>query len=303
MRLLTYDAGDGPRAGLQLQEAGDVHDVEHIAASAGLAAAPGRGFRDLVDVLPGGPDLFARLADAASGRSDRGVHAAGGVRFLPPVPAPSKIICLGLNYHDHAEEMGAPLPTSPMFFAKFANSLIGDGDTIVPPRTAEKVDYEAELTAVIGTRCRGVGAGDALDHVAGVTLLNDVSARNLQLANPLWTGGKAIDTFAPCGPAIVTLDEIDDLQNLAVTACVNGTLLQNSSTAKMIFGVAETIAFLSQIMTLEPGDLIATGTPAGVGAGHRPPVFLHEGDVVEIAIDRVGTLTNLVGAPYGSTSG
>src|SRR3982074_1040034 len=162
-----------------------------------------------------------------------------------------------------------------MFFAKWANSLIGPDDAIVPPWTTEQVDYEAELAVVIGERARNVDAAYALDHVVGVTVFNDVSARDLQLANNLWTGGKAIDTFAPCGPALVTLEEIEDIQGLPVRTRVNGQTVQDGNTADMIFGVAEAIAFLSQIMTLEPGDIIATGTPAGVGNSRAPQLFLH----------------------------
>jgi 2-keto-4-pentenoate hydratase/2-oxohepta-3-ene-1,7-dioic acid hydratase in catechol pathway len=181
-----------------------------------------------------------------------------------------------------------------MFFAKWANSLIGPTDPIVPPQTAHQVDYEAELAVVIGDRVYDVDADRALDHVVGVMVLNDVSARDLQLANNLWTGGKAIDTFAPCGPAVVTLEEIEDIQALPVRTRVNGKIVQNGDTADMIFGVADTIAFLSQIMTLEPGDIIATGTPAGVGVSRTPQVFLRPGDIVEVEIEGVGTLRNPV---------
>jgi 2-keto-4-pentenoate hydratase/2-oxohepta-3-ene-1,7-dioic acid hydratase in catechol pathway len=181
-----------------------------------------------------------------------------------------------------------------MFFAKFANSLVGPADRIVPPATTEQVDYEAELAVVIGTPGRNIAAADALGHVAGAMAFNDISARDLQLANNLWTGGKAIDTFAPCGPALVLRDDIGDLQALGVRTRVNGEVVQDGNTASMIFGVAETIAFLSEIMTLEPGDIIATGTPAGVGNSRTPKLFLHPGDVVEVEIEGIGTLRNPV---------
>jgi 2-keto-4-pentenoate hydratase/2-oxohepta-3-ene-1,7-dioic acid hydratase in catechol pathway len=164
----------------------------------------------------------------------------------------------------------------------------------VPPVTTEKVDYEAELAVVIGTRGRDIAEADALAHVVGVMAFNDVSARDLQQANNLWTGGKAIDTFGPCGPALVTLDEVGDVQNLGLRTRINGELVQNGTTASMIFSVAATIAFLSQIMTLEPGDIIATGTPAGVGQSKSPPLFLRAGDVVEVEVDGVGMLRNTV---------
>jgi acylpyruvate hydrolase len=162
---------------------------------------------------------------------------------------------------------------------------------------SEKIDYEAELAVVIGTRGRNIDAAHALEHVAGAMAFNDVSARDLQLANPLWTGGKAIDTFGPCGPALVLLDEIEDLQMLAVRTRVNGETVQDGTTASMIFPVAETIAFLSRIMTLEPGDIIATGTPAGVGNARRPQLFLHPGDTVETEIEGIGTLRNRIAEP------
>jgi acylpyruvate hydrolase len=216
-----------------------------------------------------------------------------GIMFTSaPIPDPPKIICLGLNSRDHAREAGLATPSAPMFFAKWANSLAGPTDPIVPPRKTKQVDYEAELAVVIGARVYDVDADRALDHVVGVMVLNDVSARDLQLADNLWTGGKAIDTFAPCGPALVTLDEIDDIQGLPVRTRVNGQTVQDGNTADMIFGVAETIAFLSQIMTLEPGDIIATGTPAGVGNSRTPQLFLHPGDIVEIEIEGVGALRN-----------
>lgn len=183
-----------------------------------------------------------------------------------------------------------------MFFAKFANSLAGPYDEIVPPRTTRRVDYEAEMAVVIGRRARWVHESDALVHVAGAMTLNDVSARDLQLANNLWTGGKAIDTFAPCGPSLVLLDEIADLQCLPVRTRVNGELVQDGNTASMIFDVAQTIAFLSEIMTLEPGDVIATGTPAGVGQSRNPPLFLQAGDIVETEVEGLGMLRNPIAA-------
>src|SRR3954452_8245485 len=195
---------------------------------------------------------------------------ASSVRLGPPVPDPPKIICLGLNYRDHAEEAGLTPPVEPMFFAKWANSLVGPTEPIVPPAIADQVDYEAELAVVIGSPGRNIDAAHALEHVAGAMALNDVSARDLQLANQLWTGGKAIDTFGPCGPALVLRDDIGDLQALAVRTRVNGETVQDGNTPSMIFPVAETIAFLSQIRPLEPGDIIATGTPAGVGNSRDP---------------------------------
>ena len=217
------------------------------------------------------------------------------MRLLAPVPDPEKIICMGLNYRDHAEEAHQEIPEHPRWFGKFANSLIGDGETIVLPAAhPDFVDYEAELAVVIGRRCHAVSEADALQYVAGAMPLNDVSARDLQLQNPLWTSGKAIDTFAPCGPALVTLDEAGDLDDLAVRTRIDGEVVQDGSTKDMIFGVAETVAWLSRTMTLVPGDIIATGTPAGVG-GFKG-VFLRDGQTVEVEVEGLGAVSNPVRA-------
>ena len=195
------------------------------------------------------------------------------MRLLAPVPDPEKIICLGLNYRDHAEESGQEIPTAPLWFGKFANSLIGSGQEIVLPAAhPDYVDYEAELAVVIGRTANRVQEADALSYVAGAMPFNDVSARDLQLQNPLWTSGKAVDTFAPCGPALVTLDEAGDLGSLALRTRINGKVVQEGNTSNLIFSVASAVAWLSRTITLAPGDIIATGTPAGVGgsAGHLP---------------------------------
>jgi acylpyruvate hydrolase len=215
------------------------------------------------------------------------------LRLAAPVPDPQKIICLGLNYRDHAAESGQDPPTAPLWFAKFANSLAGSReDVVLPAAHPDYVDYEAELAVVIGRAAHLVSAADALAYVAGAMPFNDVSARDLQLQNQLWTSGKAIDTFAPCGPALVTLDEIPDIQDLGVRARVNGELLQDGSTREQIFGVAQAVSWLSRTMTLLPGDIVATGTPAGVGASRGR--FLRAGDVVEVELEGVGTLSNQV---------
>jgi acylpyruvate hydrolase len=283
MRLLSFHIEDGPAAAaVQLGE--DLVPVSALDAPSTtvrglLAALDAEGLREL-----------QRRAEQASARislADVTLHA--------PITDPQKIICLGLNYRDHAEETGQDIPTAPMWFAKFANSLIGSGQEIVLPAAhAEYVDYEAELALVIGRPASNVTAEAALSHIAGAMPFNDVSARDLQLQNPLWTSGKAIDTFAPCGPALVTLDEIDDLQALGLRTQVNGELLQQGTTANLIFGPAEVVAWLSRTMTLLPGDVIATGTPAGVGAAQGR--FLRDGDTVEVEIDGLGSLRNTVRA-------
>jgi 2-keto-4-pentenoate hydratase/2-oxohepta-3-ene-1,7-dioic acid hydratase in catechol pathway len=208
------------------------------------------------------------------------------------IPRPGKIVCVGLNYRDHAAEGGQDLPKAPLLFAKWPNTLIGDGDPVVLPPESTQVDYEAELGVVIGTKAKRVSERDALDHVEGYICVNDVSARDLQFADGQWTRGKSPDTFCPVGPRLVPREEIADPQALAIRCIVNGEALQDSSTAQMIFSVAEIIAYTSQVITLEPGDLIATGTPAGVGVFRDPKVLLKDGDEVSVEIEGLGTLTN-----------
>jgi 2-keto-4-pentenoate hydratase/2-oxohepta-3-ene-1,7-dioic acid hydratase in catechol pathway len=243
-------------------------------------------------VLERGPDHWAALAADAADTDHR--VPLEDVRLLAPVPDPDKILCIGLNYRDHAEETGTPPPPAPIVFAKFRNSLVGPTDPIVLPEASQAVDYEAELAVVIGRRCRNVAAGDALDFVAGAMAFNDVSARDLQMQTSQWTMGKAVDTFAPCGPALVLMDEIDDLQALRVEARVNGETVQSGTTASMIFTIGEIIAFVSSVMTLEAGDIIATGTPAGVGFTRTPPLLISPDDLVEVEVENVGVLANPV---------
>jgi acylpyruvate hydrolase len=282
VRLLTYDDGSGPQAGIQLEQ-----ELVPVAA----LGAPAGSLRGLLHALDA--DGLAELAERAGDAEDR--VALADVRLLAPVPDPEKIVCLGLNYRDHAAEAGQEIPAAPMWFAKFANSLIGSGEPIaLPPAHADHVDYEAELAVVIGRAALRVSEEQALDYVAGAMPFNDVTARDLQFQNPLWTSGKAIDTFAPCGPALVTLDQIDDLQSLTLRTRVNGETLQEGTTANQIFGVAEVVAWLSRTMTLLPGDIIATGTPAGVGASQGR--FLRDGDSVEVEVEGLGAVVNPVRA-------
>jgi 2,4-didehydro-3-deoxy-L-rhamnonate hydrolase len=211
-----------------------------------------------------------------------------------PIDRPGKIICVGLNYRDHAEEQGAPLPEAPLLFAKWQNTLIGPGEPIVIPPIVTKCDYEAELGVVIGASVRNVSAENALEAVAGYVCVNDVSARDLQFADGQWTRGKSPDTFCPVGPRLVPRDEIPDPQALSIRAILNGEAMQDSSTSNMVFGVADVIAYITQTITLELGDLIATGTPAGVGAFRKPPVFMQPRDEITIEIEGLGALTNPV---------
>ena len=220
-----------------------------------------------------------------------------------PIDRPGKIICVGLNYRDHAEEQGTALPEAPLLFAKWQNTLVGPGDPIVIPPVVTKCDYEAELGVVIGAQVRDVSAENALEAVAGYVCVNDVSARDLQFADGQWTRGKSPDTFCPVGPALVSRDDIPDPQTLPIRAILNGATVQESTTANMIFGVADVIAYVTRTITLEPGDLIATGTPAGVGAFRDPPLFMKPGDEITIEIDGIGSLTNPVVAGSACTAG
>ncbi len=217
-------------------------------------------------------------------------------RLLPPVPDPRKIICIGLNYRDHAAESGVPVPAEPVLFSKYPTTLIGHLEPIVLPRVSQEVDYEAELVVVIGQGGRHIAREKAREHVGGYTIGHDVSARDWQLNKPAkqWMAGKTFDTFAPTGPELVTPDEIPDPHDLGIRLRLNGQTMQDSSTKQLIFGIDELIAYLSQVVTLEPGDLIFTGTPPGVGMARKPPVWLKPGDVVEVEIDHLGTLRNPV---------
>lgn len=210
-----------------------------------------------------------------------------------PIERPGKIVCVGLNYRDHAEEQGAELPREPLLFAKWPNALIGPGDPIVIPPLVTKCDYEAELGVVIGVRVKGVSKENALEAVRGYLCANDVSARDLQFADGQWTRGKSVDTFCPVGP-LVPASEVPDPHDLRIRAIVSGEVLQDSTTANLIFGVDEIIAHVAQTITLEPGDLILTGTPAGVGVFRDPQRLLRPGDEVTIEIERLGSLTNPV---------
>ena len=210
-----------------------------------------------------------------------------------PIARPGKIVCVGLNYKDHAEEQGAELPAAPLLFAKFTTALIGPGDPIVIPSIVTKCDYEAELGVVIGTTVRNVSKENAFEAVAGYLVANDVSARDLQFSDGQWTRGKSPDTFCPVGP-LVPRSEVSDPHALAIRAIVSGETLQDSSTANLIFGIDEIISYASRTSTLEAGDLILTGTPAGVGVFRDPKVLLKDGDEVSVEIEGLGTLTNPV---------
>jgi 2-keto-4-pentenoate hydratase/2-oxohepta-3-ene-1,7-dioic acid hydratase in catechol pathway len=258
-------------------------------------------------LLAAGPATVNKIFKQAREALDAGPNASGvfqstSVEMGPPVPDPDKIICIGLNYADHANEAGLAQTEVPLFFAKYRNSLTGPTSPILLPRVSSQIDYEGELTVIMGTRCKEVSEQEALQYVAGYTIMNDVSARDLQMRTSQFIAGKALDTFAPMGPGIVLASDIPDPQALLLTTRVNGQVVQHASTATMIFSVAKILAFLSSLMTLEPGDIIATGTPSGVGFKRTPPLFLRDGDVVEVEIEGIGQLRNPVvsATPAGS---
>jgi 2-keto-4-pentenoate hydratase/2-oxohepta-3-ene-1,7-dioic acid hydratase in catechol pathway len=285
MRLATILTPNGPRAAIaRADEYVDLH-----ATDPGLPVS-------VKHLLAASPAIRKAAAEAAA--SPRAVkYAANAVKLLPPIPDPSKILCIGLNYRDHAIEGGKAIPTEPVLFAKYPNTLIAAGEPIKLPKVAHKVDYEAELVLVIGKRGKHIPEdASAFDYIGGYTCGHDVSARDWQFRGEekQWTIGKTFDTFAPTGPVVVTADELTDPHNLRVQLRLNGQTMQDSNTKEFIFKVPAMLAFLSQVVTLEPGDLIFTGTPPGVGISRKPPVLLKPGDVAEVEIAGIGILKNPV---------
>lgn len=240
-------------------------------------------------------DMLADGTDPATAPPLAEPPVSEGWSLLAPLCSPQKLLGIGLNYADHARESGLEPPPAPIVFTKTANSIVGPGEAVRwRSRDSKEVDYEAELAVVIGRVARYVSVDDALEFVYGYTCCNDVSARDAQFADNQWVRGKSFDTFCPLGPWVVTTDEIPDPQDLAIRCRVDGRTLQDSSTAEMIFGVAELVSYLSQVMTLQPGDVIATGTPLGVGFARKPPIYLQDGNLVEVEIEGIGTLSNPV---------
>jgi 2-keto-4-pentenoate hydratase/2-oxohepta-3-ene-1,7-dioic acid hydratase in catechol pathway len=276
MRLVSYQGEHGVCAGVQV--------VERVLDAGALLGEMPMGARRLIE-----EGRLAELAELTNLEDD--VEQANVVRLLPPIPDPEKIVCIGLNYRSHAAEAGIDPPEQPTFFAKFRNALAPAGATVALPAASEKVDYEAEVAFVIGRRCNQVDPDDALDAVAGYMLLNDLSARDLQFATPQWMPGKVFDGSAPCGPALVTPDEAGEPGDISFTLDLNGERMQDGSTSDLIFSVAELIARLSRWMTLEPGDIVSTGTPSGVGSVREPRVWLKPGDEIVISSPTLGELT------------
>jgi 2-keto-4-pentenoate hydratase/2-oxohepta-3-ene-1,7-dioic acid hydratase in catechol pathway len=241
-----------------------------------------------------GADMISVISSGATPAPTGPFYALSDVTLLAPIPRPPKLICVGHNYRDHAAETKMEIPKVPTIFNKFPSVVIGPSDPIVLPRVSEKPDYEAEFAFVIGRGGRYIPAARAMEHVFGYTIVNDVSARDYQMATSQWLMGKTFDTFAPMGPWIVTADEIADPHSLDIWLEINGERLQSSDTSELIFRIPELIEFISKVVTLESGDVVITGTPAGVGFARKPPRYLKPGDQVSITVERIGTLTNSV---------
>jgi acylpyruvate hydrolase len=287
MHLVTFAHGDSTHIGALQQRDGKEIVVD-------LNRAEPRLPSDMIAFLAGGDDTRALAERALADPPAEAVLDRGEVRLGAPIPRPGKIICIGLNYRDHAAESNQPVPEYPTVFAKYASCVIGPGESIVIPRVTSQVDYEGELAVVIGRRARDVAEQDALSYVAGYAPFNDVSARDYQMRTSQWTIGKTFDTFGPLGPALVTADEIADPHTLDLRVTIGDEVLQSSNTRHLIFTIPQLIAYLSAVMTLEPGDVIATGTPAGVGGARKPQRWLQAGEIVRVEIDRLGALENPV---------
>lgn len=292
MQLLTYRNEDGLRLGVRTERG--VVDVARARLAAGMdaAAIPAT----MAEIIAGGSEVITALeALIAVAQADPSLWLdESQLDFGPCVPAPGKIICIGLNYRRHAEESGMKIPTAPVLFSKFDNTLAAHGDDVpIPPDTAQ-MDYEAELALVIGTGGRYIAEADALAHVFGYFNANDVSARDLQMLSGQWLLGKTPDGFLPIGPYLVTADEVADPHDLRITCTINGEMRQDSNTADLIFDVPQIISYISRYVTLEPGDIISTGTPEGVALGRPDKPWLQPGDVMTVAIDGLGALTNTI---------
>jgi 2-keto-4-pentenoate hydratase/2-oxohepta-3-ene-1,7-dioic acid hydratase in catechol pathway len=276
MRFVTFQRPNGaPEVGVQTESA--------VISLANL------GVPSMLDLIARWDSLRSQVeATLATGPKLK----ANEYRLLAPIPRPNKLICVGLNYREHAIESKMAIPTTPVIFNKFATAVVGPGDAVVLPKLTEKPDYEAELAFVIGKGGRNIAEANWKEHVFGYTIVNDVSARDIQLGSSQWLMGKTFDTFAPMGPAIVTADEIADPHNLAIRMTINGEVLQDQNTRELIFGVPALIAYLSSVFTLEPGDIVSTGTPSGVGMGRTPPRWLRPGDEMVVFVEGIGELTN-----------
>ncbi len=299
MRLVTYSRFGVPSIGIEL-DAG-ILDIPDAASRFGRAYhIKGLSFpNEMIDLLQwdAGLDVVKQILEryhsTPSGKKPL-LHPHSSVKLEAPLPRPRKVIALGLNYVDHARETGKEIPQSPVIFAKFPSCVIGPDDPIPMPTVSKKIDWEVELGVIIGKSCRNVAQEDALRHVAGYTVINDVGARDLQKSDVQWVRAKSLDGFCPMGPALVTVDELGDGSGLKMQTKVNGVTKQDSNTSNMIHGVSSVVSYLSSSFLLEPGDVIATGTPAGVGFVRSPPEYLKVGDNIELFIEKIGHLKNRV---------
>jgi 2-keto-4-pentenoate hydratase/2-oxohepta-3-ene-1,7-dioic acid hydratase in catechol pathway len=278
MRFVTFERGGHRHAGVVT---GDT-----------VITLKAAGFSDLISVLQGGKEAFERMGTFVSHPRGDTTFPISSVKLCAPIPKPTKILCMGLNYRDHAAESKLEIPKVPVFFAKYSNTVIGHGDNIILPKNSLKPDYEAEFGFVIGKGGRHIEAGNWREHVFGYMNCNDVSARDFQMATSQWTMGKNFDTFAPMGPWLVSADEIEDPHDLDISLTLDGEQMQHSNTRELIFKIPETIEFLSSVMTLEPGDVVLTGTPGGVGFSRKPPRWLTPGAEVVVRVEGLGELRN-----------
>ena len=288
MRIVNIRRGSGWRLGVSQGQS--VFDLQELSTVAGKAPAFFSSVSDFLNAGTEALELARKLV--AEVAADFAAFPLKSVELGPPVPKPNKIIAVGLNYRDHAGEANFKVPEYPLIFAKFPNSIAGPHDAILIPSADMQVDSEAELAVVIGRRGKAIRAEAAYDYVAGYMALNDVSGRKWQFADKQWTRGKSCDTFCPTGPWLTTRDEIADPHNLRVIGRLNSEIFQDSNTSKLIFRVPELIAFISEAITLEPGDILATGTPSGVGVFRNPPIFIKPGDVAEVEVEGLGVLKN-----------
>lgn len=301
MKLVSYVKNDRRRAGLVCEEM--VVDLERASQEESVRRRTEKSLppsvKGILEMGEEGLAVASFIESEFMGRAPEDfprelcllLHEA---ELAAPVPDPQKIICIGLNYRDHCEEQRKPLPEKPIIFAKFPTALIGHNQAIVKPALTDKMDYEAELGVVIGKKGKNIAEEEAISYVAGYTIVNDVTARDIQVSDGQWVRAKSFDTFAPSGPFLVTADEVQDPQSLDIRLTVNGEQRQKSNTRNMVFSVAYLVSYLSRVCTLLPGDMISTGTPGGVGVFRDPPVFLRAGDVISIEIERLGVLANQV---------
>lgn len=311
MRLVSFDLHGERKLGAShdngIVDLGRAHDLFQSKIMETHHDIPSRFPQRMTDLLETGEGLWRYASDLVDHvnrllRDQTGemqqqevLLSTGDVRILPPVSDPPKIVCLGLNYRDHAEEARVPLPERPLLFSKPSTTIVGPEDPVVYPKISTQVDYEVELAVIMGKRGKDIRESDAFKHVAGYTVFNDVSARDIQFADKQWFRGKSFDTFAPTGPCLVSRDQVSDPHNLMIELRVNGETRQRSTTANMIFKIPQLIAFISNVMTLQPGDIIATGTPAGVGFYAKPEKrLLKPGDLMEAEIEGIGLLRNKI---------